>query len=64
MKRLIDNIAWILPVLVMVGVLLYSFWWRERPQAEGRITGDYAAASAIAAEKGVPLLVAVDAAPH
>lgn len=64
MRRAIDNLFWLLPVAVLAGVLVYTMWWRERPQLEGRITGDFAAAEALAAEIGAPLLLAVDAPPH
>ena len=64
MKHVVDDLAWILPALVLAGILVYSFWWRERPRAERRITGDYAAAAALAAAQGSPLLLAVDSAPY
>jgi len=64
MKRLVDNLAWILPALVLVAAVVYSTWWRERPQVEGRITGDFAAATDAARESGSPLLLAVDQSPH
>ena len=64
MKKLIDNLPFLLPLAVIAGVLVYSFWIRELPKAEGRITGDYASASELAAEDSVPVLVAVDVPPH
>jgi hypothetical protein len=64
MPRLINNLPFILPALVLVGVLGYAFWFRDLPQAEGRITGDYAAASELAAEGGIPLYLAVDLSPY
>lgn len=64
MKHLINNLAWILPVVVLVAVFVYTTWWRERPQLEGRITGDFAAAEALAADIEAPLFLAVDAPPH
>lgn len=64
MRRAIDNLFWLLPVAVLAGVLLYTMWWRERPQLEGRITGDFAAAESLAAEIEAPLFLAVDAPPH
>jgi hypothetical protein len=62
-KALIDNLAWVLPVAVLALILVYSFWWRERPRVEGRITGDFAAARELAAQNGATLLFAVDSAP-
>lgn len=64
MKHLINNLAWLLPVALLAAVLVYTMWWRERPQMEGRITGDFAAAEALAAEIDAPLFLAVDAPPH
>lgn len=42
----------------------YNFWWKERPQAGGLITGDFVQASEAAAQRGVPLLLAVDNSPN
>lgn len=64
MKKLINNLPMILPVLVIAGVLVYSFWIRELPKAEGRITGDYAEATELAADESLPVLLAVDVSPH
>ncbi|MCF6229015.1 MAG: hypothetical protein L3J82_10255, partial [Planctomycetes bacterium] len=43
MKKLLNNLPFLLPVLIIGGVLVYSLWIRELPKADGRITGDYAA---------------------
>lgn len=64
MNKLLNSLPYLLPVLAIVGVLGYSLWFRELPKAEGRVTGDYAAAGKLAAEGGIPLIVAVDKSPH
>jgi hypothetical protein len=64
MHKLIHNLPFLLPALVLVGVLGYAFWFRDLPQAEGRITGDFAAATELAADGDIPLYVAVDLSPH
>lgn len=63
-KKLVDNLAILLPLIVLVGVAVYAFWFRELPQAEGRITGDFESAQALADSGGIPLFVAVDNSPH
>lgn len=63
-KKLIDNLALLLPLAVLIGVAVYSFWYRELPQAEGRITGDFESAQELALSGGIPLFVAVDNSPH
>jgi hypothetical protein len=64
MKRILNNLSFILPALVLAGVAVYALWFRELPKAEGRITGDFAAATELSAGGGIPLFVAVDTAPH
>ena len=64
MKRLVNNLTFILPALLLVGVAVYALWFRELPQAEGRITGEYESARELATEGGIPLYVAVDVSPH
>ncbi len=64
MKKLLNNLPFLLPVLLIGGVLVYSLWFRELPKAEGRITGDYAAASEAATEESIPVLMVVDVSPH
>jgi len=63
MQKLLNNLPYLMAAAVLLGVLGYSFWFRELPQAEGRITGDYIAAAELAQEGGIPLFVAVDMAP-
>lgn len=63
MRKLWNNLPYLLPALALLGVLGYSLWFRELPRAEGRITGDYAAAAELARQGGIPLFVAVDTAP-
>ncbi|MCB9895567.1 MAG: hypothetical protein H6839_14055 [Planctomycetes bacterium] len=63
MQRILNNLAFLLPALVLIGVAVYAIWIRELPQAEGRITGDFEAANELAQQSGVPLYVAVDTAP-
>ncbi|MCA8915759.1 MAG: hypothetical protein KDB90_10135 [Planctomycetes bacterium] len=63
MQRILNNLAFVLPLLVLVSVAVYAIWIRELPKAEGHITGDYAAAAELAAAGGIPLFVAVDTAP-
>jgi hypothetical protein len=64
MNRLLNNLPFILPVLVLAGVAVYALWFRELPRADGRITGDYESARMAAVEGGVPLFVVVDQSPH
>ncbi|MCC6464963.1 MAG: hypothetical protein IT463_06435 [Planctomycetes bacterium] len=64
MKWIWSKLHFLLPVAVLGGALLYSLVIRELPKAEGRITGDFAAASALAREQGIPLLLAVSPPPH
>lgn len=64
MRKLINLLPIALPAAVLVGLAVYSLWFRHLPQADGRITGDYAAASTLATDQGVPLFVAVDLSPH
>ncbi|MBX3460223.1 MAG: hypothetical protein KF696_09745 [Planctomycetes bacterium] len=64
MKRLVDNLPWIFMAVTAVVFLGYNFWWKERPQAGGLITGDFVQASEAAAQRGVPLLLAVDNSPN
>jgi hypothetical protein len=64
MSRIVNNLPWLLPMLALAGLLTYSLWYRDLPKADGRITGDYAAAAKLAAADGVPLLVAVDHSPR
>ena len=64
MKRLIDNLALLLPLTALIGVAVYAFWFRELPRAEGRITGEFEAAQELAVDSGIPLYVAIDNSPH
>jgi hypothetical protein len=64
MNRVIRNLPFILPLLLLLGALGYALWYRDLPQADGRITGDFEAAHQRAVKAGVPLLLAVDQAPH
>ena len=64
MKKVWDNLAFILPLLAVAGIGVYALWIRELPKAEGRITGDFAAASELAVKGDIPLYVAVDTSPH
>ena len=63
LKFLKDNIAIILLLLALAGGAAYSLWFRHLPQAEGRITGDYAEGVELSGS-GLPLFVAVDYPPH
>lgn len=63
-KKLIDNLALLLPLAVLIGVAVYAFWFRELPRADGRITGDFETAQVMAESAGVPLFVAIDQSPH
>ena len=63
MKLIVNNLVWILPVIALVVALTYAFWWRDRPKADGGITGDYEQAAERASDAGVPLLIAVDNSP-
>ena len=63
MKKLFNNLPYILPALLLAGVLVYTLWLREMPREGGRITGDFEAAQEISAELGVPLFFAVGAPP-
>jgi hypothetical protein len=64
MDKLIRNLPFILPALLLLGALGYTLWYRELPRADGRITGDFKAAHERAIKAGVPLLLAVDQAPY
>lgn len=64
MKKLIDNLPWLLMALTAVAFLGYNFWWKERPQAGGQITGDFVQARDVAAQQNIPLLLVVDQSPH
>jgi hypothetical protein len=50
--------------LVVGGGIFYSLFWRERPQQQGRVTGDFEQARALANELGSEFVLAVDAPPH
>ena len=56
-------LPFLLPALVLVGIVVYATWIRELPQAEGRITGEFSEARELAQKSGARLLVAVDVAP-
>ena len=64
MSKVLNNLPFLLPVIAVIGILGYSFWFRELPKAEGRVTGDFKAASELAASGDLPLILAVDASPH
>lgn len=64
MKWVWSKLHFLLPVALLGAVLLYSLVIRELPRSEGRVTGDFAAASELAREQGVPLLLAVSPPPH
>lgn len=64
MKKLVSNLPILLPLLVLAGAAVYALWFRELPQAEGRITGDYEAAKELALAGDIPLFVVVDQSPH
>lgn len=63
MNKLVKNLPYILPALLLVGFLGYTLWFRELPREGGRITGDFESAQELAAEIGAPLFLAVGAAP-
>lgn len=63
MKQLVGHIPYALLLLVLAGGTAYSLWFRHLPQAEGRITGDYAEGMKLA-ESRLPLYVVVDYPPH
>ncbi len=53
-----------LPVLALIGILGYSLWFRNLPQNEGRISGEVDELIEQSATSEMPLLIAVDDAPH
>ena len=63
-NKLLKNLPYLLPLLVLAGAAGYSLWFRELPQAEGRITGEYESARQLSHDGGIPLFVAVDLSPH
>jgi hypothetical protein len=54
---------YVLILLLVIGVYVYAAFAREKPRAQGRITGDFAQASALAAENKSVLILAVDRHP-
>ncbi|MCA8910325.1 MAG: hypothetical protein KDB82_01365 [Planctomycetes bacterium] len=64
MNKLLKNLPYLLPLLVLAGAAAYSLWFRELPQAEGRITGEYESARELAETGGLPLFVVVDHSPN
>jgi hypothetical protein len=63
-KRIVNILPYLLPLLVLAGAAGYALWFRELPQAEGRITGEYETARQLAEDGDLPLFVAVDLSPH
>ena len=55
--------AYVVMLLFIAGVTIYSLWARERPRQQGRITGDFSAAGEVAREQGARLFLAVDRNP-